>query len=326
MPSSITHTYFGDDVLNKCGIKIKNKIDIEYFKTFCQGADIFYFYNLFIGNKSKKISNIGSFIHCNDTRKFFKILIYYIYENNLYNNRGVVSFLYGYMCHYFLDSTVHPYIFYKTGKFYKNNKDTYKYNSLHAELEFYIDRYLIYKNEGINPSKYRVHDIFLNILKFDIDLSKTINYTFKNMGFTNNIDKIYLKSIKDMRIFFRIFNYDYWAIKKRFYFLIDRISPSWVVKVKSLSYSREYGINNDYLNLNKNTWTNPCDDSLSYNYTFFDLYDLALDKCVKDIKKIHLMFKNNYIDDKVLDDIFKNLSYVSGIDCDKKLDFKYFEF
>ena len=73
MPSSITHTYFGLDVYNKLNDRCRSRIkdDLEYFKTFCQGPDIFYFYNLFLGRKSKKVYNVGTLVHIKDTRKFF---------------------------------------------------------------------------------------------------------------------------------------------------------------------------------------------------------------------------------------------------------------
>ena len=48
MPSSMTHTYFGLDTFNKMNTSCKDKISnsMEYFKTFCQGPDVFYFYHL----------------------------------------------------------------------------------------------------------------------------------------------------------------------------------------------------------------------------------------------------------------------------------------
>ena len=49
-----------------------------------------------------------------------------------------MAYLYGMLSHYVLDSTVHPFIIYKTGNFNKKNKETYKYNHLHNEMESYI--------------------------------------------------------------------------------------------------------------------------------------------------------------------------------------------
>jgi len=329
MPSSMTHTYFGLDVFNKLNNNTKDTIKniFEYFKTFCQGPDVFYFYHLFIGKKSKIVSELGSLIHKKDSRKFFLNLVHYINDNNLKSNSSVMSFLYGYMCHYFLDTVCHPFIFYKTGKFKINDPTTYKYNTLHADMEFFIDRYLIYNRENIDPSKYKIHKKFLNVYDMDGDLRHTICESFSIFdNIKLDFDKIYLRSISDMRRFFRIFNYDYLGLKKEIYSLIDFITPRWITKVKSLSYRGDYLKSDSYLNLNKNIWYHPCDKKLKYSYSFIELYDMALDKCVDSIERVNLMFENNKISDKELKVIFKNLSYVTGVDCDKKVELKYFEF
>ena len=58
MPSSMTHSYFMQDVYNELDKDTKEKIVLEDAKTFAQGPDIFYFYN----NKSIILINITAFI------------------------------------------------------------------------------------------------------------------------------------------------------------------------------------------------------------------------------------------------------------------------
>ena len=43
---------------------------------------------------------------------------------------NVVWFLVGTICHFVLDSTLHPYIIYKTGMMDKKKSSTYKYNNI----------------------------------------------------------------------------------------------------------------------------------------------------------------------------------------------------
>lgn len=45
----------------------------------------------------------------------------------------------------------------------KKNKQTYKYNGLHEEMEYYIDIYLIYNRENILPKDYKVYKNIFNI-------------------------------------------------------------------------------------------------------------------------------------------------------------------
>ena len=128
MPSSMTHTYFGIDVYNKLNKTSKNKIkdNIEYFKLFTQGSDPFMFYHFFIGEKAKKIAKIQYMMHTTKTREFFISTINYIHNNNLKDNSIIMSYLYGQICHFVLDSTVHPYIIYNTGMYDEKKNSTYK--------------------------------------------------------------------------------------------------------------------------------------------------------------------------------------------------------
>ena len=63
MPSSITHSYFMRDVYNKLDNNIKDNIILEDAKTFAQGPDIFYFYNMCFGKKSSKFRKQGKPIY-----------------------------------------------------------------------------------------------------------------------------------------------------------------------------------------------------------------------------------------------------------------------
>ena len=48
MPSSITHAYLAEDVFKRLDKDIQTKINLENFKTYSEGPDVFYFYHLMI--------------------------------------------------------------------------------------------------------------------------------------------------------------------------------------------------------------------------------------------------------------------------------------
>ena len=81
-----------------------------------------------------------------------------------------------------------------------------------------------------------------------------------------------------------------------------------------------------YLNLDHGKWFHPCDKKISYTYSFFDLYNMAIDKCEYAIEEVDRMLSSGNINERKLNVIFKNLSYLTGLDCDSKLELKYFEF
>ena len=53
MPSSVTHSYFAEDIYNKS--KIKSKVDLNYLKVFGQGPDPYFFYDFHLSKKSKYV-------------------------------------------------------------------------------------------------------------------------------------------------------------------------------------------------------------------------------------------------------------------------------
>ena len=253
-------------------------------------------------------------------------MINYIINNNLENNKDIISYLYGSICHYFLDKIIHPFIFYKTGLFNREDKSTYKYNALHEEMEYYIDFYMIYNREKTIPKNYKFYKDIFNIDKLSIELSKMIDYIMKETYGVDNSASIYIKSLKHMYIFNKIFNYDKIGIKKKFYKLIDHIQPNKFIRKEELSFNIEYNKKIHYLNLDKKEWNHPCDINENYNYSFIELYMIALNKCVDCINNIIIMINNKKIDNKIINKYFDNSSYLTGKDCNDNKKIQYFEF
>jgi len=328
MPSSMTHTYFGLDVYNKLKKTTQNKIkdDLEYFKLFCQGSDPFTFYHFLIGRKAKKIGKIQKMMHFTKTRDFFITAIRYIYKNNLINNSSVMCYLYGYICHYFLDLYTHPFIYYKGGLYKRNDKNSYKYNGLHQKIEYGIDLYFIEKYEKINVKKFKVYKEIFDVKSFTPELKGIIRATIEDIYDVHKASAIYEKSIWYMKNFFRLANYDPYGVKLKLYGLIDKITPGFIINVKELSFSNRYDDIDKWLNLDNRLWYCPWDKSKSYRTSFLDLYNMAMDKSIKTIEEVTNMLENDKLDNKKLNYLFQNLSFATGISCEKEFELKFFEF
>ena len=312
MAGSITHAYFAMDVYDKLDVN-KKKLLKKYqnnLRCFAQGHDVFHF-----------ITNKSEFFHTNKTRDFFMNMINYIKDNNLYNNPEVLSFLYGYISHYNLDKNVHPYVHYKTGKYYKDNKNSYKYKGKHSELETYIDSYMIRNREKIDPWKFKSHKFCLSPYKFSNELNDLIDYTFYETYKENNIGKIYYKGIKKMYHLYSLLRNDRFKIKNKMYRLVDKITPQKFYKFTPVSFAidenKEYYLNNDH-----KEWYHPLDKNEKHNESFMDLYDKALKDTVYTIKELDKFFNNKKND---IDKMFDNSSFSTGKDCNIKDRLKYFE-
>ena len=328
MPSSNTHNYFCEDIYSKVNKNIKNKLrnNINYFKVFGQGPDPYFFYDFHLTKRSKEVHEINKAMQHSRINKHFTRLINYINENNFYDNAEVLAYLYGQICHYSLDSTAHPYVIYCVGNYNEKDPKTYKYNGLHAEMEYYIDCYMIYEREKILPKNYKVYKNLFNIGIFNKELKSTIDEVIKDVYDFDNASDIYYKSIMDMKKFYHVFNYDKFGIKKCVYSVMDKICGDKCIKKKELSFNINPNDKLYYLNNDKKTWNHPCDINEKYNLSFNELYCNALDKAINIINEVDEMLKKKKIDNKRIEELFENLDYGTGKDCDLNLEYKYFKF
>jgi hypothetical protein len=320
MPSTITHGYFSLDVYDKLDDKNKKILanNIEELKTFAQGADPLYFH-------SKRIKEFGGYIHKHNTKTFFINLITYIKKNKLEKKGDVIAFLYGFICHYALDSIVHPFVFYKTGVYKNSNPSTYKYNGLHSDMETFIDTYMVYTKENMKPRLFKSHNFALNVKSFSTELKDTINNVFVETFNEENMADKYLRAVKNMKFLYQLLRYDPYGIKKAFYKIVDKILPLKFLKKSIISYYENPKKKIYYLNLEKNNWNHPLDENEIYNYSFIELYRISLDKALNIISNVNkVLYEKKNID--TLNNIFDNSSYVTGKDCDLKSKMQYFEY
>ena len=326
MPSSMTHNYFMQDIYNKLDNNIKKSFNIEDAKTFAQGPDIFYFYNMCFGKKSKNYRKMGNYMHKHNVNLYFKNMISYIKDNNLINNKQCISFLYGTIAHFVLDSVVHPFVFYKTGVFIKGKPHTYKYSGLHQEMEYYLDAYMIFQNEKIEAKDFRMYKYMLNNNKLSNDTLNLIGNVIKETYNYDNMDKIYEKCIKDMKRFYKFFNYDHYGIKKSIYAIVDIITPKRFIRKKKFSFYLTHNSKKHYLNTEKSEWNHPLDIYETYNYSFIELYVIAIEKAINIINEVNNILNKDRTYNKKIENIFNNLSYTTGKNCENNSSMKYFEF
>lgn len=321
MPATITHAYFAEDLL-----KILNKNTKESIKDkkrelmmFAQSTDPLMFY-LVSPISGKKIRNLQHIAHTEKTNEFFSNTIHFIKNNNYHNNPDVLVFIYGFICHFVLDSKVHPYIFYKTGEFIKDDNKTYKYNGLHHNMESYLDNYMLEKHK---ITKINLKNFCFSLKPFTKELNEVISYSFRKTYDIDNMDKIYLSSLKQMNFFITSFRLDPHKYKSHIYKFIDKFTSPKTFKLEAISYNI-VDKNIDYLNNKHKEWNYPIDKSIKSHKNFEELYQDSLIEAKKIIEEVNNYFFKDY--NIEIDSLFHNRSYLTGVDCKIKNKQKYFEF
>ena len=322
MPATAAHAFFAKDVYDILPNDIKENLNVSRIKMFAQSTDSLMFYNLLSIIPGKKIRMFQKQFHRNQTQEFFINLLKYIKESEK-KDKDTLSFLYGFITHYALDSTIHPYIFYKTGYFDKSKPNSYKYNNIHTFMETFIDNDMIRRRYKTTPYKFNFSKFCFDIKPFSNNLNQTINYTFYNTFKIKNMDKIYYKSLKQMNFFIKYFRQDKYGIKKNIYKFFDSFTSQRTFRLEALSYHYPLNDRHNFLNLNNKMWRNPTTYDLTSTESFVDLYLKAIK-----ISKILICASFDYLNDKDIDleKIFDNTSYVTGLNCESKKELKYFEF
>ncbi len=290
---------------------------------FAQSVDCLYFYNLISFKKGKRVQEFGSYFHRHKSQEFFINLINYIKYNHYYKNPEVMAFLYGMISHYVLDSTIHPFVYYKTGSFNKEEKESYRYRNHHDYMEVVIDNYMIKAKEIINPYHFKFYKECFSLEPFCDELNEVIDYAFKETFHVSHMSKFYYQALRQMYFCLKHFRYDKTGIKMKLYQGIDFIKPKNTFQFKAISYHRKLTEEKKYLNFDNQTWNHPCLKREKHNESFIELYMIALHKANDIIKDTNSYLKNTK---KIkLEKLFPDLSYLSGKDCTKNQSMKYFE-
>lgn len=317
MPATYTHHIFTKDVFKVLNEITQNRIkdDINTFNLFGKSFDILFFSNSHLGHKA----------HNYNSSLYFENMIKYIKNHNLENDSQVLAYLYGSICHYVLDSTVHPYVFYYTGRYKHKDKSTHKYRGLHSYFEYMIDA-IIYKERN-NKEIYKTNltkEVFPK-LNFTDSLKDMINFVYKE---TFNYDNGFADIKRGRRNYAFLMKYGMcsrFGIRKFFIKFVDFLHIFKGSKYSNCNYHITK-LDTSVLNLKHKKWYYPVDKKINYHYSFYDLYDIAIEKARKIINDLDdALNKDDKNIKKVLREI-GNLSYTTGKNINKKNEMKYFAF
>lgn len=326
MPSLITHHVFALNVLDK--IKNNTPINIEenleLYLTFAQSHDYLFHYYSFNIKKAKKIRDLGHKAHKTKTQDYLLNIIKTIKKFHLENYSPAIAHLYGSITHYVLDSTCHPFIFYKTGTYKKRKKETYKFKGQHTHMEKDLDSYYFKKHFNKEFKTCNVSKDIIKKPKLSDELITLLNIVYKDTYNENYIGLFYKQSIKKAKLFYNIIVNDKFGIKRLFYKFLDTIINHRLDYISSYS-THITNPNLNYLNLEHQEWNHPCNKKEKYNYSFDDLMNISLRKTIKIINKVNDVLYNNK-DISTLIEVIPNISYSTGLPIEENRTMKFFEY
>jgi len=288
MPSYKTHSIHGELVLPQIDRRVK--IDKEDLKFYCIGPDamIFTDYKTF------------DYQHSNKTKDFFITMIKLIKENKLYDNSEIMSFLYGQLDHFALDSVMHPLIYYMTEGIEKKHKI-----KPHGLVEMWIDDYITQKYGKKEKTYY--HKLLI-----------------KDKKLKQMIDELYRKVYE---VKYRNLRYSLGALATIIFDTIVRRNMIGIVKpiigianIGDFTYKEDFSRVLPYLNLSSEIWYNP-ETGEEYRYSFEDLWKKSMEVSLETISDVD---KYIYQDKQLTNSLILNdVSFDTGFSCKRGQSLKY---
>ena len=325
MPSITTHYIFANDVFDRLNKKEKEhlKNEMVLYNNFAQSHDYLYHYFGSIKN-GKKIRKLGFIGHHQKTQDYLLNIVKEIIDKDLKNNGEAIAYLYGSITHYVLDVNCHPFIFYKTGVYRKNEKWTRKYNGEHSHIEKDIDA-IFYERKY--HKKYNHCKLNRDIIKnpiFTEGLKELITNVYKKTYDYDDLGNIYYKSIKCNKFINTFVTNDYLGIKRAIYLLIDKIFGYRTGCLASYSNHIMHP-KIEWLNLEHKEWNHPCYKDVKYNTSFDDLYNKSITDCLNIIRGVNkVIYEKENIN--TLKELIPDTDYANGLDCSNPLYMNYFEY
>ena len=327
MPGFITHSLFAREVLEDLHCKglqtdIGSRMPLYYLGA--QGPDIFFYYKATPWVKYDGVEKLGFIMHDSRTEDFFIESLAYIkslekQDHSKYMDLKV--YITGYLCHFALDLTAHPFIHYTAGINTKENNSTFRYHIYHKQLESIIDAFMLQLKDGKKAHRFRDFELIEDVERYQEVLEEF--YIFI-------IDRIYgvelsmeqLKSvIGDISHILKVL-YDPWHLKIWFFRLFENFYGRHG-EITSSMHPRKIDQEIDYLNQNHNTWLHPCRGNIKSSKSFLDLYDDALNEAGQLLESA-CGFINGELPAAGIRSLIRNRSYSTGIECGTEKDLKYF--
>ena len=316
MPDILCHLICADETTKTLNSDVKDIIlaNKKVFNLGAQGPDLFFYYKPQPWLNSNQMGDNGDMIHTSMINEFFinsaKRIKHAIsmdpmgfYKSKIKTSAIHKEFAYlaGFLSHYALDTIGHPYIFYFSGVDSGHN---------HKYFECVLDTLI---SDIYNGKKAKLHKTShaVTLTKHDsklisLYLSKIIQDTFSKKIEISEI----ARCLKDMSSTLKSL-YDPISLKRGTYKLVDKASKS-KGRIITATFPAKYNKDVDFLNIKKDTWVHPCDDTIVYNDSFLELFKSSIAYSEKLITSLSHYIVNTQTQ-SAFEELIGNKQYDTGL-------------
>ncbi len=157
MADFLTHDLFGDMVRKEAPVEVRELVGQypEAYRWGLQGPDILFFRSLW--KEGGPFHHAAGRMHGENTDGLFFAMTEHIRRQEGEKQKVLLSYFYGFLCHYALDSAIHPYVYALQKKGVEKNPGVMS-GVIHCQIETDIDMALYSRWEGRPITDFHPYD------------------------------------------------------------------------------------------------------------------------------------------------------------------------
>ena len=267
MPAATTHVEMAKQVYQRSSYLQTNIQDLQMFYLGSQGPDILFFNKASILPGSTK--KYGNLMH---VEKIKEVIGYF--DEASKNDPILRSYFLGYLCHYSLDSIVHPLV-YGVSR-YVHLQGGPSESEIHVGAESSIDIYIL-QNLHRDITTYDVYK-YLKISSCNVTKLATFYKNMLSDIFSIQLTQSHLEqAIKDVAFFTKVLRPS--KLKYKFFYSLENLllKGNHFITAMMLNGDKDFTI----LNKEHKEYTLPWDESETIHASFDELYEQAITKAIR---------------------------------------------
>ncbi len=297
MPAAITHFLQAERVMEKLN-KQKDSISLNRvaFLWGAQGPDFLYCHRYLPWQHGNSLKEYAEKLHHEKPSKILTAMR--DFYNTTQHDSIVLSYIFGFICHYGLDRVGHPFIHCSTQLLLQQQPNQNE-EILHNQIESSLDVIMLRYEKAELPTDFNLKWTVPKNQPVQLKITDLYAYVLNRLYELKDSNAGLLQATNDCRLLFGLLN-DRTTLKKT---LIERFEApkgknSISCHMRGVSEGDEY----DYANTLLADWNWPLADSLKRNESFFDLYENSITESIELIQ--------NYLTAENLSELTNEIPFV----------------
>ncbi|MCH5353078.1 MAG: zinc dependent phospholipase C family protein [Acutalibacter sp.] len=263
MPACLTHHLFAKNVLSD--LSEQKELNLCAYYWGAQGPDFLFCHRYFPWMRGRSLKSYGSELHETPPSKTLSAMRDFVRRHD---DPAYRSYVYGFICHYALDSTAHPYINALAEQLLEirgNETQT----TMHGEIEAALDTIVLRSEAGKLPSEVSLGDMFPKNEAIQRRIAKLYRDVLSQVYGAEVAEEELLRAAKDAHFVFSCLT-DKSGLKMKIFDLVENGKPHHVTSHIVPLIERD---DVDYANIQQEEWTAGKESS---RQSFFELMGEAM--------------------------------------------------